>query len=195
MDKNKEDAEEVPQNTVNIEGIPKAIVLLALYNNALSNGKVFEGRTEIEKIKSFHEGGSLMEAEALIQRGQRYFDYVDLGSGDQPLKVTLRETEFWPDDYNRYHGEGLAERTISALRSEMIFLLHQATATGTFEKTDNKLAGELLWMKKAKKEKSSYLTLKHRQRDHNSNSAVKPVKNDKTDRNQIGFHFISEDRA
>jgi len=94
---------------VSIDGLSKAKVLAALYNNAKPQGMGLlhytpEVMTESEAVavlKATYAGGYL------------YFDYLD----GRVMKVDLTNDAFESRLYNRDNGEGAAERVIAELRS------------------------------------------------------------------------------
>lgn len=91
-------------NTIDISGLSKAKVLAALYNNSRPLGMGFLHHTP--------EPMSESEAQALLDGGENYFDYVK----GRVMKVSLKGDVFSPALYDRDNGEGAAERVISILR-------------------------------------------------------------------------------
>lgn len=87
-------------NTINIKGMNKAEVLVALYNNAKPLG--------LGILHFTPEDMTLEEAYELIEENQSYFDYVN----GRVLKVDLNGDEFNPHLYDRDNGEGAAERAL-----------------------------------------------------------------------------------
>lgn len=101
-------------DSVNISGLSKASVLMALFNNSHQQGMGF-----------FHTEGakqmSLEDAQAIIdeycRRSMRlYFDYL-LG---RVMKVDITGDSFRPLAYDRDVGDGAAATTIAALRASAV---------------------------------------------------------------------------
>ena len=96
-------------NSVSIEGLSKAKVLAALYNNAKPLGMGFLHYTPEMMTES--------EAVAVLKScepDRLYFDYLD----GRVMKVDLTNDAFESRLYNRDNGEGAAERVINELRGE-----------------------------------------------------------------------------
>ena len=103
---------------IEIVGLNKADILLALYNNARFQGKenpptrksmgILSVPGKIEKAK--------IEIGRCIKEDNYFIDYIDLGAGPRPLKVDLRGCEFDPGQYDKIHGViGYAENVIRQL--------------------------------------------------------------------------------
>jgi len=90
---------------INIVGLDKADVLVALYNNAKPLGMGLFHYTNQNMSKE--------EAANLLSKGHKYFDYVH----GRVMKVDLSsDIEFNPYWYDRDNGKGSAERAIHSLR-------------------------------------------------------------------------------
>jgi hypothetical protein len=87
---------------IDISGLSKTDVLMALYNAATPRGAGFLQYDPAPLTKD--------EAESLMDRP--YFDYVK----GRVLKVDLDRDSFDPRLYNRDNGDGTAERAIAVLR-------------------------------------------------------------------------------
>lgn len=102
---------------VNIEGLDKAELFAALYNNAkpLGMGMLRYNPTPLTK-ESAAELMGLGDDSARMFPGFKkpslYFDYVN----GRPMKINLEgdETDSW--GYNRDQGEGEVERIVAELR-------------------------------------------------------------------------------
>ena len=90
---------------VDIAGMDKSTVLAALYNNARVQGMGMMMMTPIDMTEK--------EAQALLDTGQTYFDYVK----GRVMKVDLNKDELDTDLYNRDNGAESAEKVIESLRS------------------------------------------------------------------------------
>ncbi len=105
---------------INIIGLDKADVLLALYNNAKFNGSGFASQPMMKILASMAPPVKVEAARKEIEKcsktGRYKFDYVDLGSGPRPIKVDLSGFEFDSSSYDQDHGDGLAVTVISNLR-------------------------------------------------------------------------------
>lgn len=104
---------------IDITGLDKAAVLLALYNNALFSGPGFAHDPSFGIMSRMTPAAPIDAAVKEIERrsggANDYFDYIDLGSGSKPLKVDLSGFDFESDLYDHDHGEGAAQRAISPL--------------------------------------------------------------------------------
>lgn len=90
--------------TISLEGLKKAEVLAALYNAARPQGMGF-----------LHYDPAPMtadEAQAILDRGITYFDYVK----GRVMKVDLKGNFFDPWLFDRDNGEGAAQAAIDSLR-------------------------------------------------------------------------------
>jgi hypothetical protein len=90
---------------MNIAGLSKAKVLAALYNASKPQGLGF-----------LHYDPRLIteaEAQALLDEGQTYFDYVH----GRVMKVSLSGDELSTRLYNRDNGENAAETVIANLKA------------------------------------------------------------------------------
>lgn len=107
-----------------IVGINKTDLLLALYNNARCQGKAFDSVPSMKIVGSMARPATHEDAEKILKEretsGIYYFDYIDLGKGSRPLKVNLGDFE--PDFklYDEYNGEGLAQKIINSIRTQII---------------------------------------------------------------------------
>lgn len=93
------------EGEISLEGLSKAAVLAALYNNARVQGMGFL------QAKS----GDMSEADAqkLLDEGHTYFDYLH----GRVMKVELKRDSLWPGLYDRDNGRGAAASVIEQLRS------------------------------------------------------------------------------
>ena len=88
---------------INLTKLDKAEVLAALYNNSKPIGMGFLHYTLEDMTKH--------QAQALLDSGQTYFDYV---SG-RVMKIDLSKDKLDPALYDRDNGQGAADRAISAI--------------------------------------------------------------------------------
>ena len=105
-------------------GIHKVDLLLNLYNNANFQGTAFNDNPVMKKVGAISATlkGDRTKAEQLIRSGQKNFDYVDLGVGLRPLKISFDGFEIETASYDEYHGEGLGSRIVESMRAELITL-------------------------------------------------------------------------
>jgi hypothetical protein len=89
---------------MNIQGLDKAQVLIALYNRARVQGLGFLNATNQPMTES--------EAEILLSDYRGYFDYLY----GKVMKINLAGDEVDTRLYNRDNGEGAAERAVDILR-------------------------------------------------------------------------------
>lgn len=89
---------------VNIKGLDKAKVLLALHNGTQPQGMGFL------HASTMTEEGCASDIAAM--NGQLYFDYYH----GRPLKCDITGDEFNERLYDRDAGQGAAERAIAAIR-------------------------------------------------------------------------------
>lgn len=87
---------------VNIKGMDKAKVLMALYNNSHVQGLGF-----LNAIDNF----TVEDARELLKT-QTYFDYLH----GRIIKVDLSENEFEEWLYDRDNGAGAAQRAIASIK-------------------------------------------------------------------------------
>ena len=88
---------------INIAGLSKVDVLQALYKNAKPLGM---------GMLHFVPGPMPAEqAQAMIDEGQTYFDYVN----GRVMKVDLSEDQLDPRLYDRDNGQGAAEKALAEL--------------------------------------------------------------------------------
>ncbi len=87
---------------INIAGLDKAAVLMALYDNARPQGMGFLHYKPVPMTRE--------ESERLISQSS-YFDYVF----GRVLKVDLSKDELDPRLYDRDNGPGAAERALKLL--------------------------------------------------------------------------------
>ena len=113
-----------------IVGLHKADVLLALYNNAHCEGTAMSRAPMMSIISRMMPPATLEAANKEIETRSKSndfdFDYVDLGRGPKSLKLDLRGFEFDSNQYDLYHGEGLAEKVINNLRAQYASSLKDA---------------------------------------------------------------------
>lgn len=106
---------------INITGLDRAEVLLALYNNAMFKGAKFSSKPELSKKMAERPLATLEDAEQEIEMrkmsGDYLFNAVGLGSSVKVLGVDLSGSEFDSSEYDSNHGVGLAEKVISDLRN------------------------------------------------------------------------------
>lgn len=109
------------ESKVDISGLPKANVLLKLYDNAICAGKNFHNRSLLTcSIQLSSKQGKIELAQAKLGKQNLYFDYIDLGADDRPLKVDLSGESFNPAQYDEYNGyAGYARTLILQLREEL----------------------------------------------------------------------------
>ena len=88
---------------IDLTKLDKAEVLAALYNNSKPQGMGFFHYTPEAMTKH--------QAQALLDSGQTYFDYV---SG-RVMKIDLSKDKLDPALYDRDNGQGAAYRAISAI--------------------------------------------------------------------------------
>ncbi len=93
------------QETISLNGLNKADVLVVLYNASKPQGMGF---MQYDPRSMTRE-----EAQSLLDEGQTYFDYLK----GRVMKVDLSGDELDPRGYDRDNGQGAAERVISSLRS------------------------------------------------------------------------------
>lgn len=110
---------------VEIGGLHKADVLLALYNNAKFNGQGFASQPMLRVLANMappaNREAAVAAIDSLVGSHNGYFDYVNLGRGPRPIKVNLSEFDFDPTLYDRDHGSvGYAAEIIGQLRSQYI---------------------------------------------------------------------------
>ncbi len=141
-------------NSIDIDGLPKAMVLLALYEHAMSHRETEVLHPKMREIvNKVPRAGRLSVAEAWIDNDNYSFDYLDLGNGSRALKVNLSSSAFNPKYFDEYHGRGQAQKAISTLVEELQTLLKGVEKT--VKNKDAELGADLLWLKKAKEEQSS----------------------------------------
>ncbi len=88
---------------MDISKLNKAEVLAALYNNAKPLGMGFLHFTPEPMARE--------EAQAMLDAGQTYFDYVK----GRVMKVDLSKDELWTGTYNRDNGTDAAELALQGL--------------------------------------------------------------------------------
>lgn len=89
---------------MNIEGLNKAEVLAALYNNAKVQGMGF--------LQADNALMTNIEAEQILNNScDKYFDYLK----GRVMKISLANNDVLTHLYNRDNGDGAAERTVSKL--------------------------------------------------------------------------------
>ena len=108
---------------VNIVGLDKAAVLLALYNNAKCGG---EGSQPFMKmIYRMNPLGKAELADAVIDEAIKnrdfYFNHPDLGAGSRELKVDLSGFDFDATLYDHAHShDGYAAEIVAKLRASLL---------------------------------------------------------------------------
>lgn len=103
------------QVKMNIEGLNKAEMLLALYNRALQ-----KGNGGMPKIM-YSKNGSLEKAKILIETNfipgkTCFFGYVDLGAGPRDLHIFFNDSSVGSPSYDTNHGEGALTAVILELQ-------------------------------------------------------------------------------
>ena len=110
-------------NACDISDLPKEQVLIALYDNAC-NPRVGMNRlnettgaelAELDHILEGTTGLSIDDARMLLRKKNPMIDYVK-GVG---IKMNLSGDTCKTDSFNSLHGEGKAEKIISALRKQL----------------------------------------------------------------------------
>ena len=92
---------------VNIEGLDRAEVIVALYNASKTQGLGF-------LQEAVGRGFTVEDARECLESGRDYFDYVE----GRVVKVDLSSgVEFNPAMYDRDLGDGAAQAAIDSLRS------------------------------------------------------------------------------
>lgn len=89
---------------VSIAGLNKADLLATLYNRAKPQGLGFLHATPEDMTKE--------QAQALLDSGQYYFDYVQ----GRVMKIYLENDNMRTDLYKRDNGQDAAEEIINKLR-------------------------------------------------------------------------------
>ena len=89
---------------ISLEGLDKAVVLAALYNNA----KRSHGLLGLHYLP----GAMGIEVAREIIKDNKIFNYLQ----GKALKVDLTGDELDTREYNEYNGEGLAEKIINSIR-------------------------------------------------------------------------------
>ena len=93
--------------SVDISGLDKAHVLMALFNDASAQGRGY--------LRDHEKDMDLKEATVIIASGKLSFDYVR----GRVLKVELSGNAFSSRLYDRDNGEGAAQRAIDKLKDVM----------------------------------------------------------------------------
>jgi hypothetical protein len=119
---------------INIIGLHKAAVLLALYDNATLNEVDSKPMTKMTSCMSSPEPikAALKEIEERSENRDYYFVSIDLGSGSRLLYVNLSGYEFESKSYDEYYGEGSAQAAISTLRKAVIAKYSKNTKEDSF---------------------------------------------------------------
>lgn len=116
-------------SNVDISGLDKAEVLLALVNSAKMRGRGFAGSFSqmipslLPPMDIAFTREIMLAAERRVACGEKprhafYFDYIE----GLPIKVDLSGDSFNPRLYDRDNGEGAAERAIAKLHREPMSL-------------------------------------------------------------------------
>ena len=90
---------------MDISGLSKAKVLVALWNASQSQGNSFLDPRFMTPLTE-------EDAEKILATGQTYFDYLN----GRVMKIDLSKDEVETWLFNRDNGDGSAERAISQLR-------------------------------------------------------------------------------
>lgn len=88
---------------IDITGLDKAELLVALFNAAKKRSAVF------------HDDLSIEDARELLSDGTLSFGYVDT----RALQINLRHDELQTTMYNHHNGVNAAEDAVAALRKSM----------------------------------------------------------------------------
>lgn len=92
-----------------------------MYNNANCQGTAFDQQFPVKMMGKMTASmkGNRAEAEKMIDAGQNHFNYVDLGSGLRPLKISFDGFEIETDRYDEYNGAALGARVVESIRAEI----------------------------------------------------------------------------
>jgi len=108
---------------LDIVAIPKPLLLLQLYNNALYQNPRFDLVPTIRQKVAGKSNGTFIVAHYLIkgkQDSHKYrFTEVDLGAGHRDLNVDLTNFEVDFTQYDDLHGKGTAFKVIKELRESI----------------------------------------------------------------------------
>jgi hypothetical protein len=116
-----------PDNAIDISGLNKSDVLLALYKHATFEGPGFKFDKKFQKqliwnaldYKSLANTEKAKQAMKTADETNYYnIDYINLGAGDKPIKIDFSNNVINPTEFDRAHGSGAALRIISELRAE-----------------------------------------------------------------------------
>ena len=112
--------------TIDVSGIPRAELLVELYNQASPLGLGF--------LQARAEAMNIGQAQALIDGNEVESDYGGLHPNQdrhpdkpvsfdylygRPLKITLNGNELNPWAYDRDQGQGAAQRAVDAVRERL----------------------------------------------------------------------------
>lgn len=103
-------------NTVNIAGLDKAVLLVALYNASQQQGLGFLNPAGCQSL-------ALADARAALAQSS-YFDYLN----GRVMKVELSGDELNTWAYNRDNGPGAAEAVVTSLRTSAPFAAEPTAA-------------------------------------------------------------------
>lgn len=125
---------------IDIGGLDKAAVLAALFNGSRPQGLGFlnygEGNMTVE------------EAQAILDSGQTYFDYVK----GRVMKVDLEGDSFDPWGYDRDNGAGAAKVVVDELRrdgvvdGEMTTTIHEHGRMHAANQASEHIGSETHWV-------------------------------------------------
>lgn len=92
---------------IDIAGLPKAVVLQALFNACTIDGMLYARKMPLTQAQTIcDDGGSKIS-------GNLAFDYVF----GRSMKVDITGDQFCPLAYDRDNGSGAAEKAIQSIRS------------------------------------------------------------------------------
>lgn len=92
---------------IDIRGLDKAAVLVALYNRARTQG--------MGMLHYRPEDMTIAEAQAILAEGHTYFDYLH----GRVMKIRLEGEDFDPALYDRDNGSGAAQAAIDSIVREV----------------------------------------------------------------------------
>lgn len=152
-----------------VVGIHKVDLLLNLYNNANFQGTAFDEQMPLKMMgrMAANMKGDRAKAEKLINERQVHFDYVDLGAGSRPLKISFDGFEIETASYDEYNGAGLGSRVVESMRAEII-KQSAATQDNGFVSLLGRISREA--MKQKDEETSDTVETSPRNRSTNKNS-------------------------
>jgi hypothetical protein len=114
-------------STISLVGLDKAAVLAALYNASKPQGMGF--------LRYVPEPMTKGQAEELLSQQTR-FDYLQ----GRVMKVNLSGDEFDPWGYDRYNGQGAAQRAIDGIGdNESLAEIHVSATRSSAEELKGKI--------------------------------------------------------